>query len=135
MKAINSYLMFNGNCREAMEFYAKAFGGELHVMTWAEAPQPPTEGADLVMHSRLTSGSVLLMASDTPGDRPPTPAGRNVGLSIECSSREEEERLFAALSEGGTVMMPLQDTFWGAFYGMLTDKFGIWWMLDFGPTE
>ncbi len=135
MKAIHPYLIFNGNCREAMEFYAEALGGKLQLMTWAEAPEPPQEGADRVMHSRLMLRDGLLMASDTPAGQPPTPEGRNVGLSIECSSREEEQRIFRALSEGGHVMMPLQDTFWGAHYGMLTDKFGIWWMLDFGAAE
>ena len=135
MKAIHPYLIFNGNGREAMEFYAGAVGGPRQLMTWAEAPEPPQEGADRVMHSRLMLRDGLLMASDTPAGQPPTPEGRNVGLSIECSSREEEERIFRALSEGGHVMMPLQDTFWGAHYGMLTDKFGIWWMLDFGAAE
>ena len=135
MKAIHPYLTFNGNCREAMEFYAKALDGHLNLMTWAEAPEPPPEGADRVMHSRLMLRDGVLMASDTPAGQPPTPIGRNAGLSIECSSREEEERIFAALSAGGHVTMPLQDTFWGAHYGMLTDKFGTWWMLDCPQAE
>ena len=135
MQAISPYLMFNGNCREAMEFYAEALGGKLDLIPWAEAPEPPEEGADLVMHSRLVMGSALLLASDTPAGHPPNPQGRNVRLSVECSSREEEERIFAALCEGGQVIMPLQKTFWGAYYGMLTDQFGIEWMFNFDPVQ
>ena len=77
MKAIQPYLTFNGNCREAMEFYAWALRGELNVMTYAEAPEPPAEGADRVMHSRLTSGNALLMASDAAAGQPVV-EGRNV---------------------------------------------------------
>lgn len=129
MKAIQAYLTFNGNCREAMQFYAKALGGELSVFTYGEGPQTPAEGADRVMHARLTGGSAVLMASDMPLGRE-AQAGENFSLSVACESLEEEERIFAALGDGATVMMPLQDTFWGSHFGMLLDKFGVRWHLD-----
>lgn len=130
MKAIQAYLTFNGNCREAMESYAHALGGELNVSTYAQAPgAPPAEGADRVMHARLTGGSAILMASDMPPGRNMV-QGDSVQLSIACESREEQERIFAALSDGASITMPLQDTFWGSHFGMLTDRFGVRWMLD-----
>ena len=129
MKGMQAYLTFNGNCREAMESYAKALGAELSVFTWGEAPQAPAEGKERVMHARLTGGSAVLMASDMPVGRT-VKEGENFSLSVECESLEEEQRIFAALSEGGTVTMPLQDTFWASHFGMLTDKFGVRWMLD-----
>ena len=130
MKALQPYLTFNGNCREAMEFYAGALQGTLTLMTWAEAPEPPVEGADLVMHSRLACGDVLLAASDArPGHS--VAIGKNMAINIECDSLEEQSRIFTALSAGGFVSMPLQNTFWGAHFGMLTDRFGISWLLDY----
>ncbi len=130
MKAIQPYLTFNGNCREAMSFYAKALGGELSVMTWAEAPGAPmADAANRIMHARVISGTAMIMASDgTPGKE--VVEGKNFSLSIECDSLEEEKRLFAALGDGGEVTMPLQDTFWGAHFGMLTDRFGIAWLFN-----
>ena len=139
MKAIQPYLTFNGNCREAMEFYAKALGGKLEMTTFAEAPGAPmADAGSRIMHARITDanhlhGDALLMASDMPPGRTEPPAS-GFSLSVMCESREEEERLFAAMSEGGDVTMPLQDTFWGAHFGMLHDKFGIRWMFDYTPA-
>jgi PhnB protein len=85
---------------------------------------------DRIMHARLTKGSIVLMASDSmPGM--PFVQGTNFSVSIQCESREEIDRLFAALSEGGQVAMPLDDAFWGARFGMFKDRFGIHWMLNF----
>lgn len=135
MKAIQPYLFFNGNCREAMEFYASALGGKLNLTTYAEGPQAPPEGGDRIMHANIVVGDwAMLMASDPmPGQ--PVAEGKNFSLCIVCDSREEEERLFAALSEGGKVLQPLQDTFWGAYFGMLYDKFGITWMLSYSTGQ
>ena len=133
MQALQPYLFFNGNCREAMEFYAGALNGTLRMMTYAEGPNPPVEGGARVMHAHLAApNGVVLMASD------PMPGqvlveGKNFCLSLFCDSREEEERLFVALSDGGQVRQPLQDTFWGAHFGMLYDRFGITWMLSYTP--
>ena len=128
MKWINAYLMFDGNCREAMEFYKECFGGELAVTNFTE--EQSAGATDRVMHARLTQGGGLLLASDSrPGE--PAPAGNNVWLAVECDGVEEQERMFAALSVGGTVTMPLQDTFWGARFGMLLDRFAMNWMVNY----
>jgi PhnB protein len=131
MKAMNSYLTFDGNCREAMKFYEKCLGGELNLMSFADAPgDSPKEAKDRIMHARLAKGAVILMASDTmPGM--PLQQGNNFSIAIDCESMNETENVFKALGDGGKITMPLQDTFWGAHFGMLTDKFGIQWMLNY----
>ena len=132
MKEMNSYLTFDGNAREAMEFYKTCLGGELALMTFADSPmkaQTPPGSEKRVMHARLKSGATVLMASDTmPGM--PFQQGNNFSLAISCETPEESDKLFAALGAGGKVIMPLQETFWAARFGMLTDKFGVNWMLD-----
>ncbi|MBS1813573.1 MAG: VOC family protein [Acidobacteria bacterium] len=142
MKAIQPYLFFNGNCREAITFYGKALGAEPHIMTFADAPpQPGTnqegcgEGADMaasqdrVMHANIRVGNAVLMASDVPVGQTAQGEG-NFAVSIDCESEQEQDRFFASLSEGGKVMLPVGDTFWGARFGMLTDKFGVHWMFN-----
>jgi PhnB protein len=131
MKQLHPYLNFDGTCREAMTFYGKCLGAELQVMPFSKMPGNVPKGAeDRVMHSCLMNGSALLMASDTMPGTPLQP-GTNFSVSIQCESLEEIERLFAALCKNGKVMMPLDDMFWGARFGMLTDQFGIQWMLNF----
>ena len=131
MKWINGYLMFDGKCREAMEFYQRGFGGDLAITPFGEGQCPGLAvGEERVMHARLAQGGGLLMASDgQPGM--PFIAGTNVWLAIECDGMEEQDRIFAAMSVGGTVTMPLQDQFWGARFGMLTDAFGVHWMVNY----
>jgi PhnB protein len=131
MKDITTYLTFDGNCREAMTFYKECLGAELHIMSFSEAPGDfPKEAKDRVMHARLSKGSAVLMASDTmPGM--PLQQGNNFSVSVNCESLEEIERLFHALSRNGKVTMALHDAFWGARFGMLTDRFGINWMFNF----
>jgi PhnB protein len=131
MKEIVTFLAFDGNCCEAMEFYKKCLAAELFLLPFSEAPGDFTkEAKDRIMHASLTKGaSTLLMASDT---LPGTPFQQgNFAVMIHCESLQEIERLFAALSEKGKVTMTLQDTFWGARFGTLTDRFGIHWMLQF----
>jgi len=132
MKALVTYLNFDGNAREAMTFYAKCLGGDLTLSPFSEMPgNHPPEAKDRIMHARISNGSdAVLMASDTmPGM--PFHLGNNFSVSIPCESAQEIDQLFAALSEGGKVSMPLADQFWGARFGMLTDRFGIHWMLNF----
>ena len=136
MKGINTYLNFDGNCREAMMFYAKCLGGDLQIAPFSEMPGEQLPGGhlkdakDRIMHARLGSGTTTLMVSDTMPGMPFQP-GNNFSVSIQCESIEEIERLFKALSDKGSVTMPLQDTFWGARFGMLKDRFGIHWMFNF----
>jgi PhnB protein len=131
MIGINVYLNFSGNCREAMTFYSKCLGGELLLMSFADMPgETPKELKDKIMHAKVSKGPHVLMASD---DDPRTPLqpGNNFSICIQCESLEEIERLYSALGEKGTPTSPLQDTFWGARFGLLTDQFGIQWMFNF----
>lgn len=131
MKEVVTYLKFDGNCREAMSFYGKCLGAKLDLMPFSQAPGECPGGAkDRIMHSKLTKGAVILMASDTmPGM--PFQQGNNFSVSIQCESLQEIESFFTAISENGKVTMPLQDTFWGARFGMLVDQFGVQWMFNF----
>lgn len=129
--AVAPYLNFNGNCREAMNFYKACIGGSLEIMGFEGAPmEVPAESKDAVMHAILKSGAILIMASDTmPGHT--ITFGDSVSLSINCESKAQTDAFFNALVAGGKVNMPLEETFWGAYFGMITDKFGIHWMFNY----
>jgi PhnB protein len=131
MKEFNVYINFNGNCRQAMEFYAKCLGAELIVKPYSEGGMNvPPEASDKVLHARLTKGKQVVMASDClPSD--PVTEGNNFSIYINCESREEVDKFFASLGERGKPIMPAQDMFWGAYFGMITDQFGINWMFNF----
>lgn len=131
MKPIAPYLFFDGNCREAMNFYKQCFGGTLDLITYADAPPqkaPAHSEKDKIMHSSLRKGDFSIMASDNPKSTPVV--GDNIHLSIDCQTIPEVQALFKAMSQGGTITMPLADTFWGSHFGMLIDKFGIYWMFN-----
>jgi PhnB protein len=133
MKQFVTYLNFENNCRDAMQFYAKGLAADLQLMTYGDMPGHTPEDSpmkDLIMHARLTKGSATLMASDRPPGKPINP-GNNFAVSVDCESMEEIQRVFAALAEKGKVTMPLQDQFWGAHFGMLEDQFGIHWMFNY----
>jgi len=131
MKAINPYLNFNGNCREAMTFYSKAIGGELIMQSYSDAGMSKPGTEDRVIHARLSSGgaATVIMASDAPADQPVT-FGNNNWVCVDCDDNDEQDRMFTALSDGGMVFMPLDVMFWGARFGMLQDKFGVCWMFN-----
>jgi PhnB protein len=129
---INPYLNFDGNCREALEFYAKALGGTIEFMqTHADSPmkdQTPPAWRDKILHARLRVGNQVLMASDAPPQHY-SPAGAYY-ISIGVETPEEAERIWAALSEGAKVDMPLQQTFWAKRFAMFKDRFGTPWMIN-----
>jgi PhnB protein len=130
MKAITTYLTFDGNTREAMTFYAKCLGATLHLQSFKDAKVDVPKGHEhRIMHARLERGSAVLMASDAPPGQ--FTQGNNFFVCVDCESTPESEQLFKVLGEGGKVMMPLQDTFWGAWFGMLTDRFGVQWMFNY----
>ncbi|MGE5682509.1 MAG: VOC family protein [Bacillota bacterium] len=132
MAQIIAYLSFNGNCREAMSFYRDILGGELRMQSVGETPvagQMPAEAHQKIMHALLTGNGFVLMASDSL--RGNLTEGSSISLLLSCSGEEEINRLFSGLSSGGNVTEPLNDTFWGARFGALKDKFGISWMLNF----
>ena len=135
MKEFIAYLNFDKNCRQAMEFYAKCLEGDLQVMPFSQSPMDVPKGAeDLVLHARLSKGTQVIMASDCPPGVP-LHQGNNFSISVGCESREEVDKLFASLGEKGTPIMPAQDMFWGAYFGMVTDQFGINWMFNFDTPK
>ena len=138
---LNTYLHFEDNCREAFEFYRSVFGGEFAwIATFADGPadMPPVPDGEkgLIMHVSLPIGDSVLMGSDSTSafGQPPN-VGNNYSISISADSREETDRLFSALSEGGSVAMQPADMFWGAYFGMCADKFGVNWMLSHESSE
>lgn len=135
---LNPYLNFNGECREAMEFYAAALGAELHVTPFRGSPAEKDVSEDYrdkVLHATLSFQDVLIMASDTTPEVP-VHKGSNTALYIAASSLEEARTFFGKLSAGGSILMPFERTFWGADFGMCTDRFGIQWMVSFeAPSE
>ena len=129
---VNPYLTFNGNCEEAFKTYAKILGGKIEAMmpfegTPSESYVPP-EWKKKIMHACLTFGDNKLMASDGASDCSEKMQGISVALHAE--EPVEAERLFNALSEGGKVTMPLEETFWARKFGMLVDRFGTPWMIN-----
>lgn len=137
--ALNIHLTFDGNCQEAFDFYRSVFGIEFaEFQTYADGPpeMSETEGAaDLVMHVALPMGSSVLMGADwSPHAGAPLMAGNNFSIGLEGRNREHCESVFARLSEGGEVTMPLQETFWGAYFGSCTDRFAVNWMINYQLT-
>ena len=133
MTQINAYLTFNGNCREAMKFYKECLGGELTLQTVGESPMAdrmPPQMKQSVLHSTLTKGALLIMASDMVSEQG-LMKGNTVSLMLNCSSEEEIKSCYARLSKGGEATHPLENTFWGALFGDLTDKFGNHWLLHY----
>lgn len=140
MTKLNPYLTFDGNAEEAFNFYRSVFGGEFSsLVKFKDMPIPGVQLAEAdqekVMHVGLPIGDELLMASDameTLGQKV-TP-GNNLYISAHPDTKEEADRLFNALSEGGKVEMPIADQMWGDYYGSFTDKFGVGWMINFHPA-
>ena len=136
MAALNSYLNFNGNAEEAFNFYKSVFGGEFAtVMRFDQMPgdQKPDAGeVNKIMHIALPVGKGnMLMASDVPKAYPQAVTGTNYSISITADSEDEARKLFQGLSEGGKITMPLDKAFWGSLFGMLTDKYGVQWMMSY----
>jgi len=132
---LSPYLIFKGNCGEAMRFYAQVLGGTLAIQTHGEAL--PAEhvapgAADLVMHARLEFDGNVLMASDDQVGAPKTPPA-GFSLSLTYKSADDTRRMFNALAEGGSVTMPVAKTFWSEAFGMLVDRFGMPWMVNTTP--
>lgn len=138
MAKLNPYLNFDGTCEEAFNFYKSVFGGEflggVYKMKDMQGMEVPEEAKERVMHVSLPVGGDMLMGSDTMPGQPFT-AGNNNYISIFPESREEADQLFAALSEGGDVEMPMEDQFWGDYFGSLKDKFGVYWMVNFNQEN
>lgn len=138
---INPYLNFDGEAEEAFDFYKSVFGGEfLFSMKMSEAPEAeklPKEDQNRMMHISLPIGEgTILMGSDTmPSMGQTLKKGNTNYISIHPESREEADRLFNGLSEGGQIEMPMEDQFWGDYFGSFNDKYGIYWMVNYNAEN
>ena len=132
---VEPYLFFEGRCEEALEFYRTALGAEVTLlMHYSESPDPgmcSPGNEDKVMHANLRIGSTTIMASDGRCQGPPV--FRGFSLSLAPADKAEAERLYTALLDGGQVVMPLAETFWSPLFGMVTDRFGVMWMINVQP--
>lgn len=127
------YIFFYGRCEEALAFYKGVFGGDYELQRVKDSPmaeQVPPEARDGVMHARFTGSGFTFMASDGPSTKRVNPDEGNISLSLEMGDRAEAERAFGKLADGGNVMMPFGDAFWGGKFGVVTDKFGTEWMIS-----
>ena len=129
---LSPYLIFNGNCEAAFRLYEQLLGGRIELMMRnGESPmanETPPELKDKILHVRMLVRGQALMGSDAPPGRFEKPQGAWVSLSVDSTS--EAERVFKALADGGSTVMPLEKTFWAEAFGMVTDKFGIKWMIN-----
>lgn len=141
MATINPHINFNGNAEEAFNFYKSVFGGAFsHVVRFKdmESPEfkPSEEEANKIMHISLPIGSTFLMANDVPEFMGKTNENENRSkIVITAETKEEADKLFSGLSEGGQVEMPIADSPWGAYFGMFRDKYGIEWMVSFEQNK
>jgi PhnB protein len=129
---LNAYLMFNGNCEAAFNFYAEVLDGKITAMMKAGdtpmADQLPPDRRNTIMHAAIESKAGVLMGSD---DMPDSYSGvKGMAVAMHFDAPDEAERVFQALAKGGTIRMPIQETFWAVRFGMLTDQFGIPWMIN-----
>ena len=143
MAKVNPYLIFNGNCEDAFLFYKSVFDTDFSQIS-KFGDMPPVEGQLLsesdknrVMHVSLPIGNdSFLFGSDANSMSGDVKMGENISISIDANSKEEADKLFNGLSNGGVIKMPIAKTFWNAYFGMFEDKFGIHWMVNFDfPTE
>jgi PhnB protein len=132
IKQVNPYIHFSGTAEKAIKLYESALGAKTEaIMRYSDVPGMPTppEQQSLIMHATLRIGQGVVMMSDTPPERAAS-AGGNVQVSLQFAEVPDIEKAFEALGAGGKVTLPLQDMFWGARFGMLTDAYGVNWMLN-----
>lgn len=139
MKAVNPYLNFDGQAEEAMNFYKSVFGGEFMgngIMRMGDTPGITEEEKNRVMHVSLPldNGSILMASDILPSMGHKLKKGNNNYICLAPDSREDADRLFNALSQGGEVEMPMQDQFWGDYYGSFKDKYGVCWMINYSKN-
>jgi PhnB protein len=144
MPKVNVYLTFNGNCEEAFNFYKSVFGGDFtYVGRFKDMPPQdgkaiPASQANQIMHVSLPiSQETILMGSDTSDEFGKVTVGNNFSISVSADNKGQADSLFKKLTAGGQPVMPMNDTFWGSYFGMLVDKYGINWMVSYDqqPAE
>jgi len=128
MLAITPYIAFQGTCRQAVDFYKETIGATvLFLQTYGESPMAEMGPAANIMHCTIEACGSKIMMCDSPGAEP---AGSNISLAIGLNDVERAKDIFDKLAGGGTVNMPLQKTFWAAAFGIVTDKYGVKWMVN-----
>ena len=131
MLGVNPYIAFRGSCREAIEFYKSALGAVvLFSQSYGESPMAGMGPGDNIMHCTIKVGESTIMMCDEPNPDGPPPAAGNISLAIGLNDPAKAKEYFTNLSQGGTVIMALEKTFWAEAFGMLVDKFGIKWMVN-----
>ena len=141
MKSIVPYLRFNGNCEEAFNFYRSVFGGEFRLIKRLNEVVPegrsviPEDTGKRIIHISLFFGDMVLMGSDTGNKWTSNAPINNIILSLKADSKERADYLYRSLSEGGNIIIPLKEIFWKEYYGVLSDRFGIKWMVSFRPES
>lgn len=137
MRTINVYLTFNGNCEEAFNFYKSVFGGEFEYIGKFKDMPPQSDfpikdsDKDKIMHISLPiSSETILMGSDVSSEQGKVQFGNNFSISINCKSKEDADYCFNELSKDGSIIMPMNNTFWNAYFGMIVDKYGIKWLIN-----
>ena len=138
--SLTTYLLFDGKCSEAFGFYQSVFDGEILLLNrYAEGPPEMNlleEDADRVLHATLRIGSAKLQGADLASNHPePLEVGNNFSVVFSPESRTEADSIFPKLAEGGIITMALQETFWGSYFGMCTDRFDIKWMFNLALTN
>ncbi len=141
MADFKPYLVFNGNCEEVFTFYKAVFKseftyiGRFNEMPSTGGPEMDASDGNKIMHVTLPVGNGELMGSDSNSQSGEVIIGSNISISINAESRVEADHLFNGLSAGGIIKMPMEDTFWNAYFGMFTDKFGIHWMVNYDEPQ
>ncbi len=139
MKGFDITLLFDGQTEEAFNFYKSVFGGEFsNLQRLGDLPSPhemPESEKNKILHMAFPIGGSVLMGMDMPAGRGTVNPGNNFFVTLNTSSEEETDTLFGKLSDGANIMMPLEKQFWGAYFGMLTDKFGVQWMLTYSERR
>lgn len=137
MTPVQSYLTFNGNCREAMNFYQSCLEGKLSIQTVRQSPMAdrmPKKMQDCILHATLTNGAIILMGSDMVSDKGLV-RGNAVSLMLNCNTEKQIRTWYDKLSRGGEQTHPVELTFWGALFGGLTDRFGNPWLLHYDQNQ
>ena len=139
MITVNPYLTFNGNCEEAFNHYKKVFGGEFeakqHFRDEPGSKHPPGEAEKILHVSLPLSKGYMLMGSDRAASMKNGSMGDNMTLSLNVGSKSEADKIFKGLADGGKITMPMADTFWGSYFGMVNDRFDVQWMVSFSESR
>lgn len=131
MTGVKPYIAFTGNCAEAVDFYKEKLGAEiLFTQTYGDSPMKGKAPDDKIMHCSFKIGGSVIMCCDNMFEENPTIVGNNISLALGHDEAAQAEQAFENMSDGATIVMPIQETFWAERFGMLTDKFGIHWMFN-----